>query len=209
MTARHVALVAFLICFLAASASAQTLSVSGRVSDSQGGAVNAAVVTLTIPGAPSPRTTRTDADGTFSIAGLPSGSYVLQIEAPGFQRWAQSVSDDKVIYVSLLRCGGSLRVYSEPLIRHNGARAVLRDCHEPSSQASDPCASISRHCAEPARGHLVRHGNRDDVRGWHARGDRADAPGPPPEPGPLTRPAESRGSCNGGCVEHGLVRRRQ
>jgi vitamin B12 transporter len=93
MTARHVALVAFLICFLAASASAQTLSVSGRVSDSQGGAVNAAaVVTLTIPGAPSPRTTRTDADGTFSIAGLPSGSYVLQIEAPGFQRWAQSVT---------------------------------------------------------------------------------------------------------------------
>ena len=92
MTTRSVAFVAIVICLFAASASAQTLSLTGRVSDSQGGAVNGAVVTLTVPGEPNPRTASTDADGTFSLGGLPSGSYVLQIEAPGFQRWAQSVT---------------------------------------------------------------------------------------------------------------------
>lgn len=69
----------------------QTLSLSGRVSDPQRGAVNDAVVTLTAPGGANPRTVRTGADGTFSFPGLASGSYVLQIDAPGFQRSTQTV----------------------------------------------------------------------------------------------------------------------
>jgi outer membrane receptor protein involved in Fe transport len=93
MVIRQAAFVVILVCLVTATALAQTFSVAGRVADPQGGAVNDAVVTLIPPGGSSPRTTRTGPDGTFSLADIPPGSYVLQIEAAGFQRWSMAVSN--------------------------------------------------------------------------------------------------------------------
>jgi vitamin B12 transporter len=70
---------------------AQTILLEGRVTDSLGGTVNGAVVTLNSPGT-APRTTRTGVDGTFSLETVPVGSVSLQVEAPGFERAMQIVS---------------------------------------------------------------------------------------------------------------------
>jgi vitamin B12 transporter len=70
---------------------AQTIILEGRVTDSLGGTINGAVVTLNSPGTTAPRTTRTGADGTFSFDGVPVGSVSLQVEAPGFERSTQTV----------------------------------------------------------------------------------------------------------------------
>jgi vitamin B12 transporter len=68
---------------LCEGAFAQTLHLEGRVTDPLGGAINGAVVTLTgQEGAPN--TTRTGADGTFSLDAVPEGSVTLRVEATGF-----------------------------------------------------------------------------------------------------------------------------
>src|SRR4051812_9858838 len=71
---------------------AQNVSISGRVSDLQGGTVNGALVTLTSAAAPTPKTTRTGADGTFSIDSVLPGPVSLQVDVPGFERWTQTVT---------------------------------------------------------------------------------------------------------------------
>src|SRR4051812_41755032 len=58
--------------------------------DPQGGAINAALVTLSGTEANS-RTTRTGADGTFTFDGVPAGTVNLQVEASGFESTTQSV----------------------------------------------------------------------------------------------------------------------
>src|SRR5262245_5053915 len=91
-------------------ASAQTSSLNGRVADLRGGVVANAEVSLRNlppPGAampnmpnmpnmrqnePPPRTTRTGADGTFTFQQLPAGTYVLQVDAPGFGRSSQEIT---------------------------------------------------------------------------------------------------------------------
>jgi vitamin B12 transporter len=93
MLIRQATFVVILVCAVTATALAQTFSVAGRVADPQGGAVNDATVTLISSSGSSPRTTRTGADGSFSLADVPGGSYVLQVEAPGFQRWSMAVSN--------------------------------------------------------------------------------------------------------------------
>lgn len=72
------------------SAWAQSV-VSGRVTDPLGGAVGGATVTVTGGGQASPATATTASDGSFSIGGLAAGSYVVAVDAPGFQRWTRSV----------------------------------------------------------------------------------------------------------------------
>jgi vitamin B12 transporter len=71
---------------------AQTVLLEGRVTDSLGGTVNGAVVTLNTPGTPTPRTTRTGVDGTFAFEAVPVGSLTLQVDAPGFEQARQTVS---------------------------------------------------------------------------------------------------------------------
>ena len=83
------AVVALLIA--SGAASAQTLSVTGRVADPQGAAVANAVVTLN-PSSTAVRTTQTTADGTFSIAGVPAGLHVLQVDSAGFERSIRNIS---------------------------------------------------------------------------------------------------------------------
>src|SRR4051794_29178160 len=83
-------LLTLLLCACGDRLFAQTVLLQGRVTDSLGGAINGAVVTLT--GAePTPRTTPTGADGTFSFDGVPPGTVNLRVEAPGFESTTQSI----------------------------------------------------------------------------------------------------------------------
>jgi Carboxypeptidase regulatory-like domain len=89
----------------AAAASAQT-SVSGRVSNSQGGTIANAEATLralpppgtppmpNMPNMPQPfeRTATAGADGAFTLNGIPAGDYVLFVDASGFERSSQTIT---------------------------------------------------------------------------------------------------------------------
>jgi vitamin B12 transporter len=79
------------ICFAPVVLSAQTLAISGRVTDPQGAVVGNAVVTLN-PSSTASRVTSTDAAGMFSFGEVAPGLYVLQIESPGFQPWTRNIS---------------------------------------------------------------------------------------------------------------------
>src|SRR5713101_2280716 len=93
------------ILLTAWAVSAQTSSVSGRVTNQQGGAVADAEVSLVAPPGPampgmpamrmnaSPdRTVRSKADGTFAFDQVPAGRYVLQADAPGLARSSQEIA---------------------------------------------------------------------------------------------------------------------
>ena len=41
---------------------------------------------------PTTRSTRSAQDGTFSLTDVPAGSYTLQVEAAGFERWTQEIA---------------------------------------------------------------------------------------------------------------------
>ena len=79
---------------------AQT-ALNGRVTDSLGGPLRNAEVSLvpvtpTMPGmkmaAPAAIAGRVNADGTFTVSQVPPGDYVLQVDAPGFERSSQPVT---------------------------------------------------------------------------------------------------------------------
>ena len=101
MTRLRVALTSLAFVVVSSAAQAQTGSISGRVTNSQGAPMAGAEVTLRLlppPGAPAmpqmpnmpgmaaERTTRSGADGTFSIDQVPSGQYALQADFSGFER---------------------------------------------------------------------------------------------------------------------------
>lgn len=78
----------FLFLFLTLPALAQTATttnVSGLVSDQQAHRISAAVVTLREVVTNLERRTLTDAEGRYSFFALPSGQFILKIEAPGFK----------------------------------------------------------------------------------------------------------------------------
>jgi hypothetical protein len=89
MSLRHLLVIVFV--FVATAVSAQTNSITGRVTDAQEGAVAAAVVTLDSSSAAA-RTTSTGSDGVFTFTDVSSGLHVLQIEAPGFQPLSRNIS---------------------------------------------------------------------------------------------------------------------
>jgi len=91
MSRHHTVVVAVALLCASTSASAQTSSLTGRVSDPQGAAVVNAVVSLN-PSSTAARTTQTGADGTFTLASVPSGLHVLQVESAGFERWSRNVA---------------------------------------------------------------------------------------------------------------------
>jgi hypothetical protein len=76
-----------LVGLLAASAVAQSVtgSISGTVTDSTGGVIVGASVTLRSDQTGSARTATTSEDGRFSFAALQPGAYTVKVEQPGFQ----------------------------------------------------------------------------------------------------------------------------
>jgi len=83
------------------AATGQTSSLNGRVTDAREAVLaNAEVslvpVTPAMPGMkmtpPPPIPGRVNNDGTFVVAQVPAGQYVLQVDAPGFERSSQEVT---------------------------------------------------------------------------------------------------------------------
>ena len=69
--------------------------ISGTVIDKSGAAVVGAEVTVTSTTGNLTRTTTTNGDGAYTIAGLPGGTYNLSVSAKGFQRYtAQKIKLD-------------------------------------------------------------------------------------------------------------------
>src|SRR5262249_43276215 len=81
-----------LVCLILGPATAWAQSgsavIRGRVTDSAGGVLQGATVTL-VPNAGS---AVTDAQGAYSIAGLTPGSYTIQINYVGFNVFTQTVN---------------------------------------------------------------------------------------------------------------------
>src|ERR671933_279025 len=66
-----------------------TGTLTGTVTDATGAVVPNANVTLTNAESGDVRKTNANADGYYSIAAVPAGSYQLTVEAPGFQKHDQ------------------------------------------------------------------------------------------------------------------------
>ena len=80
----------FLVLGFQRLAAAQTVSLSGLVTDPQGGVVVGASVTLSASAGTRPMTAKTDGQGTFAFS-VGAGRYTLQVESPGFVIWIQTL----------------------------------------------------------------------------------------------------------------------
>jgi len=84
-------------CLIAGSipspaAAADVAGLTGRVKDSQGAAVAAAEVRARRDDGSVSRRTTSDTTGTFTLAALPGGEYVVEVEKPGFRGHVAVVS---------------------------------------------------------------------------------------------------------------------
>lgn len=76
---------------LGAQTRASTAELSGRVTDETGGVLPGATITAIHLATAVPRAAVSDADGRFTLAGLPIGAYDVRVELPSFR--PRSVSD--------------------------------------------------------------------------------------------------------------------
>jgi Carboxypeptidase regulatory-like domain/TonB dependent receptor len=84
---RPYTLSAILVVFISVSAWSQTqlATISGTITDPTGAVVRGVAVTIVSQGTGLKRSTPTDPVGEYRFAGLPTGTYSLRIEKPGFQ----------------------------------------------------------------------------------------------------------------------------
>jgi len=87
--------VSIALCVPCPSYAQDTGYISGTVIDKSGAAIAGADVTVTNTGGNLTRTTTTNGDGAYNVAGLPGGSYNLSVAAKGFQKYtAQNIKLD-------------------------------------------------------------------------------------------------------------------
>ena len=81
----------FALLALSVVASSQTItgSISGVITDANGGVVPGATVTLTGDKTGQARTSTTDSDGRYNFAALQPGVFVVKVEKQGFQTYEQ------------------------------------------------------------------------------------------------------------------------
>ncbi len=107
-------LVACLLLQPVCSAQSQFATLSGTVTDSSGGAVSGANVTIRPSHSEDTRKTVTNTDGFFSVPALPAGTYDVFVEMKGFEKWHATDlilngSDSRTIKVEL-KLGSSTEV---------------------------------------------------------------------------------------------------
>ena len=139
----RVVIAALAVMLIGTVAWAQDSSLSGRVSNTQGGVIANADVTLHLmpaPGAPpampsmpgmNDRTTKSGADGAFTFDRVAAGQYVLQADAPGFERSSQAVTVPGATLTFALNL--------EPLVLPGAEAAAPR-----AGEASDAQALLDR-----------------------------------------------------------------
>jgi hypothetical protein len=79
-----------LICFLQTTWAGVGGSIAGSVKDSSGAAIAAAAVSLVNSGTGVRQSTVTDNQGTYTFPVLPVGSYVLEVNQPGFRPYRRT-----------------------------------------------------------------------------------------------------------------------
>ena len=75
-----------LLCSLSLVGQTGAARISGQVTDADGAAIPGAVVQIVNQETLAKREAKTDGTGSYAVAGLPSGSYQIIVEAPGFNR---------------------------------------------------------------------------------------------------------------------------
>jgi len=68
-----------------AHAQVNSASIAGTITDSQGGVLPGVTLTVTNAESGTVRTSVTEADGKYRVAGISPGRYNLTAELPGFQ----------------------------------------------------------------------------------------------------------------------------
>lgn len=124
---------------------------SGRVTDAAGSAIAGAQIAVASPDRTILRRTTTDSDGAFAITGLPSGTYRIEIAAPGFAPYR---NDSVVIAV-----GRNTRIDAElaPARERQQVR-VRANAEAMDTSQSSPVTNIDRDRIEelpiPSRNYL-------------------------------------------------------
>jgi hypothetical protein len=106
-----VSFVTMLLTATLAWAQAGTAGVAGTVKDSQGAVVPGATVTATNQSLGTTRTTTSNAEGAYSIPGLPPGDYTLKVELTGFRTFVHeqvTLRVDTITTVDAVMSLGSL-----------------------------------------------------------------------------------------------------
>ena len=114
-----------LACLPAASASAQTFrgAILGTVTDPNGAVVGGATVRARNVGTGLERSTMTDADGDYTIAELPIGTYEVTVEQTGFTSIFVTAPDGLRLHVRSYGAPGerTLPIVCLPGLTRNGA----------------------------------------------------------------------------------------
>ncbi len=124
---------------------------SGTVTDAAGSAIAGAQIALASPDRTILRRTTTDSDGAFAIAGLPSGTYRMEIAAPSFA----SYRNDSVV----IAVGRNARIDAELVPAHASQQIRVQSRTEAlDTSQSSPVTNIDRDRIEelpiPSRNYL-------------------------------------------------------